>query len=373
MANRPKKRPDGRYQAKVPIGRDKNGKLKYVFVYALTQRELEVKKAEAKQQSGISSFRSAKVAEWLDNWLTIIKDKVKSNTWQTYADVCRLHLNTVIGQIPLQKLEPPNIRHLLTMKRNEGLSSRRIQYIYVVLNSALNQALKDREISWNPCSAITKPTVEQREVVVISEEQFSQILDQAKRSPLYALYELAWESGMRLGELLGLPWSNVDFKNSKVVVAQEVSKAPGNRAYITTKLKSDNAYRTIPVPESTMSILKDHRHTQLEHRLKFGITYRADLDLVFPKLDGSAKEVSDVSKHFKKIIRKLAFNDKLHFHDIRHSHATHLVEMGVHQKAIQIRLGHASFAFTMDRYTHNTEKMQEGIAAKLEQRKVVKK
>ncbi len=254
-----------------------------------------------------------------------------------------------------------------------GLSERRVQYIYVVLNLVMQQALNNHYIAFNPCSSVKKPKVRQKgnrqpredgsisTYKIISDNEYDHIMEGTTSQMFKALYALAWDSGMRDGELLGLTWRNIDFKKGAVRVSQQVSVTKAQGVHITPRLKSQYAYRTLDITPSTMDKLLKHRGYQERHKQPYGLSYQSHFDLVFPKLDGTPKSPADVSSRFKRTIRRLGIDDELSFHSFRHTHATHLAELGVHPKAIQLRLGHATPEFSMKVYVHKTERMEQGI------------
>ena len=132
-----KKRADGRYQAKIQTGYDVDGNPVYKFVYAKTEAELESEKEQARRLAGTGDFSNATVGEWLDEWLVIrhmdVDEKTLSErTYDTYDDVIRLHLKPKLGPLKMQNLQPAHIRSIIKAKLNEGLSGRRVQYIYTV-------------------------------------------------------------------------------------------------------------------------------------------------------------------------------------------------------------------------------------------------
>lgn len=376
MPKQPKRRADGRLQAKVKTGRYKpDGKPEYKIVYGRDKAELDAAKEEAKKQAGLGDYRDATVAEWLEVWLSIKEREVKAGditdrTYESYEEIVDLHLTPELGTIPLAKLQPANIRKLLNEKSDAGLSDRRVQYIYVTLNAALKQAVADRAILWNPCLAVKKPTVKPREYIVITQAQYDAITEEAKKSLLRPLFLLAWDTGMRLGELLGLTWRCIDFKKHTVRVEQAVKRSRKLGVHISPELKSKQAYRTVPVTASVIAELLEHKKRQNDHINAYGLKYQSQLDLVFPQEDGSPKDPGDISHYFKDLVRRLKLPERLHFHDIRHTYASTLAELDIHPKKMQLLLGHADAAFTMNVYTHKTEEMFKGVKAKLEKKRL---
>ena len=372
-----KKRADGRYQANVVMGYDAEGKTIIKRVYGNTEAELTAAKNNAKKLAGLGDFSTATVGEWLDEWLRIRQmdvdeETLSERTYDTYDDVIRLHLKPKLGPIRMQSLQPANIRSIIKTKLKNGLSGRRVQYIYTVLNMALTQAENDRAILWNPCKAVKKPIAAKRQYIVITQTQYDTLIEAVSNSSLQPLTALAWDTGMRLGELLGLTWSAIDFKKATITVAQTVRRTKTKGVHLSNTLKSDNANRVLPLTTSAAAALKAHKKRQAEHRLSIGLKYHSEFDLVFPLLDGSPQDPSTASSDWGKIKSKLGFPANLHFHDLRHTYASTLEEMDVSVKKIQLLLGHASATFTMDTYIHKTETMMDGVKEKLEKRNKTK-
>ena len=372
-----KKRADGRYQGKVKTGYNEDGTPDFKFVYGKTEAELESEKEKTKQIAGIGDFSNATVGEWLDEWLRIRKldvdaETLTDRTYETYEDVVNNHLKPRLAAIKLQKLQPTNIRSLLGSKMD--LSGSRQKYIYTVLNMALKTATNDRIILWNPCSAVKKPTESTRDYIVITEKQYNLLISEAKQRNLHTLMMIAWDTGIRLGELMGLTWHCVNLNKLTISIEQSVKRSRAKGVYLSSQLKSKYAYRVLPITKATALALVEHRKKQNEHRLTMGIDYQSQYDLVFPLIDGSPQAVANITGRFRDMLAEMKITG-LRWHDLRHTYASTLAEMDVHPKKMQILLGHATSAFTMDRYTHKTDSMLDGIREKLEHRgsqKVVK-
>lgn len=371
----PKKRADGRYQAKVKTGRyTDDGTPEYKIVYGRTKADLDAAKDAARRKSQLGDFRDSTTDEWLSEWLNIKQAEVdagdlEERTYEDYETIVRRHIKPIIGNLPLDKIQPMQIRNLLKTKRESGLSDRRVQAIYVTVNAALAQAVKDRAITWNPCASVTKPTVERRKYIIITQKQYNLIINEAKRSTMRPLFMLAWDTGLRLGELLGLPWRCIDFKKHTIKVDQKVTRTKTLGVHISTRLKSEYAGRTVPVTDEVLRELAAHHTRQAAHILEHGLTYQKQYDLVFPQADGRPKDTRDVSQLFKDMITRLKLPDGIHFHDLRHTYASTLAELDIHPKKMQFLLGHATAAFTMDTYVHKTDDMLKGVKEKLEKKR----
>lgn len=370
-----KKRTDKRYQAKVKIGDDSEGKPVYKYVYAKSETELETAKGNAKLLAGAGNFADATVGEWLDEWLQVRKrdvtaKRITDRTYETYEDVVTVHLKPKLGGIKLQKLQPSHIRSMMAEKMQ--LSGSRQKYIYTVLNMALTMAANDRTILWNPCSPVKKPAESTRDYIVITQKQHDQLIAEAKKRGLHTMLMVAWDTGMRLGELMGLTWQCVDTKRLTLSVEQSVKRSRAQGIYLSPDLKSKYAYRVLPITKETALALAEHRKQQNEHRLLYGLRYQSQYDLVFPLLDGSPQAVANITGKFRDMLSDMKITG-LRWHDLRHTYASTLAELDIHPKKMQILLGHSSAAFTMDRYTHKTDEMLDGVREKLENRNKPKK
>jgi len=359
----PKKRADGRYQKKVCTHHDDEGNPVYKFVYAKSKEELDDKVSELKRKISRVSYIDTDtypLGDWLDEWInTIVKDKLRQNTWESYETVIRLHLKPKLGSIPLGKLQPQAIRKVFTEKITEGYSGRSVQYMHTILSAALKQAVIDDILIKNPCMAVQKPRKTKKEINPLSQEQTNTFLATAKNTVFYTILFLAWGSGLRREELLGLRWKDVDTKKGTITVNQTVIVTKDGPTISEPKNKS--SYRTIPIQKEIITSLQSHKVVINEQQLQGGLGY-TKLDLVFPRPNGLPRDPRQLSKDFKAVAKKAGLPDKFTLHDLRHTHATQLLALGIHPKIVQYRLGHSTFQQTMDTYSHVLPQMQDGIA-----------
>jgi integrase len=170
-------------------------------------------------------------------------------------------------------------------------------------------------------------------------------------------------TGMRRGELLGLCWSDVDFEHGRVSVRQQLVWAGDKIGF--GKPKSKKGIRNISLDPATIEVLRSYPVWQLDKcRMPLGSAYKTDLDLVFARGDGTAHDVDVITHQFKSAVKRAKVKE-IRFHDLRHSHASHLLAKGVHPKVVQEQLGHSSITITMDRYSHVIPSMDEEAALKV--------
>jgi integrase len=172
---------------------------------------------------------------------------------------------------------------------------------------------------------------------------------------------LAVTTGMRRGEALALRWRDLNLEARSLSVAQTLEETEAGLAFKAPK--TEHSRRTITLPLLTAEVLKRHRVRQAEHRLRAGKAY-ADGDLVCCNELGEPLSPHHVSQVFAKLALRL--NLPIRFHDLRHSHISHLLAAGVHPKVASERAGHASVSITLDVYSHLIPGMQEDAANRID-------
>jgi len=164
---------------------------------------------------------------------------------------------------------------------------------------------------------------------------------------------------MRLGETLGLRWRDDDLEACVVRVTQALEWS--GRTFRFAQPKSSRSRRTISLPPFAIDAMRHWRKDQNERRLIVGEEW-ADHDLVVDKGLGRPQRTDSVSAAFRTMMKRAEIEPRPRFHDLRHAFATRLLEAGVHPKVVSEAMGHASVAFTMDRYQHVMPTMQAQAA-----------
>ncbi len=128
--------------------------------------------------------------------------------------------------------------------------------------------------------------------------------------------------------------------------------------------KTETSRRNIVLPQFVIEVLKRHRTTQLEARLKAGVTW-IDRDLVLPNAHGDFLLPTTLASQFARLLKDVGL-PHMRFHDLRHSTATLLLSMGVSMKVVQELLGHSNFSITANVYTHVLPSMQQEAMDKMD-------
>lgn len=193
-------------------------------------------------------------------------------------------------------------------------------------------------------------------------EQAKTLLEAAQGERLEALYAVAVTAGLRIGELLGLRWTDVDLERDSMRVARTLSRAKNGPRFTTPK---NGKGRSIVLTKQAVEALRSHRKRQNEERLRAGTLWE-DNDLVFASETGTPLTQDAVDRRSFKPLLKRAELEGVRFHDLRHTCATLLLSRGVHPKFVQELLGHASIAMTLDRYSHWVPSMGDQTARAME-------
>jgi len=349
------------------------GQTKKHFVYGKSRPEVVAKKAEWEDdfKKGVLPTKTKMtVSQWLDTWLeTYAKVRVRQNTYEDYKRIVEGHLKPKLGSFILKELRPEQVQKILNqklingnIKTGEALSPRRIEYIYVVLNSALEQAVKNRLIVRNVCNAVDKPKKSKHEFIPWTQEQTNDFLSSVKGNRLFPVYITEWGTGLRRSELLGLKWEDIDLKRGMLSVRRAMVRVKGS--YVFGDPKTKRSKRTIPLPERVTKELKAWKKRQTVEEVAFDGEYNP-LNLVFCNELGQPTNPDFISRSFKKDL-ETAKLPEIRFHDMRHGHATMLLELGENLKVVSDRLGHSSVAMTGDTYSHVQEKIQKEASNKLD-------
>jgi integrase len=303
------------------------------------------------------------LAEWLSNWLNgYVTTNCGIRTAQSYQSEVRRHLIPALGAIPLTQLQPQQLQnyyaHALSQGRVDGkggLSARTVQYHHRILFEALSHAVKTGLLDRNVAEVVDPPRPEHKSMATLAPEDVPRFLKVARDTPYYLLFYTALYTGMRLGELLGLRWCDVDLDMAFLSVVQALYKRSGVCNMV--KPKSSHSRRRIALSPSLVLLLREYKAEQQTKRILLG-KLPADSDLVFSHLHGKPLDPGVVSHTFATVLKKASL-PHIRFHDLRHSHATLLLKAGVHPKIVSERLGHANIGITLDTYSHVLPGLQE--------------
>jgi len=374
-------RGDGRWCAIITVGRNERGKRLRKSVYGPTKKAVQDKLMELHGQKRVGALREVKrmtVGDYLGHWLkTIEPPTVRLSTHTGYTVVVDKQLKPHLGGLQLSALSSVHIEGMLSALRDDGQSPRAVQMAYVVLRIALGRAVKAKLIPFNPCADVDRPAVPRKEVEPYSTDQIRELLTAAESDRLRALYVLAVTTGMRQGELFGLKWDDIDLERGTLVIRRSLVEINNKPHW--SEPKSATSRRRIELPAMAVEALQEHRvrmgaealarsAREAKRRGVDAVAFTgasAGSDVVFPNSDGGLLTKSNFRWHSWLPLLKRAGLPQKRFHDLRHSAASMLCELGVHPKLIQARLGHADIGTTMNVYGHLMPGQDRGAADRL--------
>lgn len=338
-------RKDGRWEGRYPKGRKIDGRIKYGYVYGKSYTEvkqklypLRIRYQSLQQIQGISA---GTFEEWASEWLDEVREEVKPSTLSSYYYKLTKYIFPLIKDIPLNELSFETGKKILEDLQKK-LARSTVQVVFRVLNKCLNRARKSGKLHANPFSELKIPKAKQRKVhalTLLEQKKVMKIAAKEKKGrgipALLALY-----SGMRIGEIAALRWTDIDFNTNIISVHQTYQRIPAIETTKRTQLiladsKTEASVRVIPIGKTLKKLLLKHRK-------------HSKGNFVF-STNGQPCEPRLLTYHFHRI-RKKAELIQIHFHQLRHTFATRCLEVNKDISSVSALLGHASTQMTLDTY-----------------------
>jgi len=366
-----KERSPGRWAIILDVRDPETGKRKRRWhSFAGTKRQAQAECArlitELKTGTAVDPTRMT-VAAFLERWIEHMQGQVSPRSHERYAELCRKNLASLLGSLTLTKLQPAHISAVyakaLTSGRldgNGGLSPRTVNHMHRVLRGALQQALRWQLLARNPSDAVKPPKVERRQMRVLDADGTIDLIEAARGTAMFVPIVLGVRCGMRRGEVVALRWRNVDLDRGQISV---VASAEQTERGVREKETKSGRGRTIVLSATEIEELRSHRLQQAQGLLALGVRLTDDHHVVAQE-DGQPLQPRSLSNAFIKFARKHGVRIRLH--DLRHSHATHMLAAGVHPKIAQEWLGHSSVGITLDLYSHVLPGMQEEAVSRVD-------
>ncbi|NFE74417.1 site-specific integrase [Clostridium botulinum] len=323
-----------------------------------------------RQNNGLLKPKEILLKDYLKIWLEdYVKPNNSENTYIKYKGTVNKYINPQLGLIKLCDLKVINIEQFLSKLKKTKLSSTTIQKHYLVLNGALNKAIKLQMLNDNPCKYVDTPKRSKYKASILTFEELHSIYTNLN-TKIYEDYimklgmDLTIETGLRRGEMCGLQWSDIDFDNKILNVNTALIRV--NNDYKISNLKTDSSYRKLPLSNEIIKILKSHKSKQNINKIKYGNNFiysnkfggdSTEYNLIFTWENGRYIIPSNFLQRLKRLCKYCKIEKNIRWHDLRHSNATILLKNKISMKVIQERLGHSLMQTTSDIYAHVTEEM----------------
>ena len=360
------KRKDGRYMGRYTV----DGKRKAVYgaTYAEARAKLNKVLSEIDRGEYIEPTKET-VGSWTNMWLvTYALPSVKQSTYISYEGYVRLHIVPALGDVRLTSLSMETCQNFFNMlQRKKKLSPKTIRNIYNMFHYALDQATINRKIIRNPLLGIKLPKNEKKELIVFDRDEQAKLQAAAMAAPEIQAFGVIFtlNTGLRLGELIGLRWDDVDFFKHSIRIRRTVGrlqkvdedgklvkKADGVK---TTELvirtpKSSKSQRTIPLFDELWNGLMEYQKKQKEMMDALGMDYDKN-GYIFGTATGKVYDPRVYEDLYKRCLRDAGLRS-IKFHALRHTFATRALEAGMDIEVLSKLLGHAQASTTLNLYGH---------------------
>jgi integrase len=351
MAGQVIPRGKGKWLVRVFAGRDGSGRRRWVSKMAHGgRRDAQAvlhNLLAAKSEHRLMLPADVNLAGYLERWLTDYGTTLRPTTLDSYREIVSVHLVPALGHVRLDRLAPGMVQGYLTRKltgernidgkwQEPPLSPSTVRRHLAVLQKALASAVQWNLLAANVCSRVSKPRPFRYEAKTWDSEQVRLFLAEARRSsPYHVLYLTALLTGLRAGELAGLRWLDVDFTLGTATIRQTFYRRGGRQLW--GEPKSKQSRRTIALPPALVEELRRVHDQQEEYRRLRGSDY-SDLGehgpLVFAQPDGKPLHMHNVAQRdFRRIIKKASL-PRVRLHDLRHCHATLLLQQGENLRVV---------------------------------------
>jgi len=368
-----RRRGERSWELKFDLGTDPlSGRRKTAYhSFKGTKREAEMELVRLKAGADRGEYidpSKLTLAGFLDRWEAWAATQVSAKTLERYRQLAAHHIRPHIGGAPIQKLKTVNFAQLYgrlqkAKPEGAGLAPRTVGHVHRLLHRVLGHAVKWEIIASNPVAAAEPPRVQRTEIEILSPDQIKVVLRTLRGRRLYGVALTGLATGMRRGEIVALRWGDVDLDAGKIRVERSLEQTNAGLAFKEPKTKAGR--RTVSIPSSVVTELRDHWREQQKQRLALGMGKARTEDLVFPRWDGGPWPPDRLSSTWAKTVSTLKL-PKVTFHALRHTHASQLIAAGLDVVTVSRRIGHSNPTVTLTVYAHLFGNTDERAATAVE-------
>jgi integrase len=340
------------------------GKRHLVGTFRL-KTDAETAEREAKDQISRGTFNPdppapkavPTVAEAVAVWLDTKRNSVEPNTLSGYQVAARLHLLPALGSILIPELTHDDVQRQVNAWRDAGTGARTIHRCVMILRATLQREVKARAVPYNVADGIEKPGVKKRrELTIWTPQQMRDFLEVAENDTLFPFWHLTLLEGMRRSEALGLRWRDLRWSEDETTCTATIQQtvipdsANGGKALVQSRTKTRAGGRTIVLSEQTVAALTLHRDRQRFRRSAL-VDVWPDHDLIVTTEIGGVVNPSTVKRKRVRLMERAGV-PAISTHDLRHIAATIMLQGGTPGAVVSQKIGHSSYATTVDIYGH---------------------
>lgn len=296
------------------------------------------------------------VSAWYDYWISIKEQTVRPNTVRNYRERYSRNIAPVIGNKLLKDVNTIHCQKIMSNMADEGYRTTTIYQTRIALYNMLDYAYQNDIIFKNPCTKLVKSDIgkpSEKKVALTIEEQKKFCQEIIGCSYEYQ-YLFILQTGLRTGEMVGLRWEDIDFDKKTMTIYRTVEYRHSTKEWRTGEPKSKSGYRTIPLTDEAIRILK----LQKKKNQSFSFISFEWKDTVFLCKKGTPVKNSTYDTMLFKVCKKAEIH-QFAMHVLRHTFATRCIEAGMMPKTLQTILGHSNIGITMNLYVDTKEEQKQ--------------
>lgn len=370
----------GLFRGQISLGYDANGKRVRPSFYGKTKKEVQEQMDKAKRDFQLGLYVDADkitVAEHIEDYMRVKKPDIEPATYRKYKYFFS-KIRPVLGGLRLRQLTYQRLNLFWEHLDEQGLGRNTIAGIATFLRSCLNDAVAKKLIPHNPAQLAAKRTPKYDEARFLNQEEIAAFLAAAEGERLEDLFIALLHTGLRPGEMLGLPWNHVNLKEKTLKVRQALHEQDGKLRIGDVKTKA--ARRTVSLSAAAVEAFQRQRKRQLKERLALGEKWQNTHNLVFTNtLGGFLRRTTIAKKPIERKDKPKIHAGALHriagkagiegitLHTFRHTHASLLIFQGIDIKTVSRRLGHENIRITLQTYGHLLPGQDERAAAAMDE------
>lgn len=354
------KRPDGRWWARITLGKDENGKQIRRAFYGESRAEVQAQLTETLNEINQGTYfepSGVLFEDWIKKWLEEYKKpSIKPSSYDNYVYLMQGYIIPELGQYPLKDLQTHMIQKLIAGMTSKERGYSTIEKTVRLIKGSLNQAIKNDMLKKNVALGVVMPQITERTRRSFSADEQARFIDAAQQDSEGGLFLLILSTGLRLGEATALTWSDIDFEKGQLfvnrtqVTYRDFDNPDDGNIVTTNAPKTKASKRKIPLFPHTVDLLKELRQKQEDEKARTGV--RFEQGWIFCDGLGEMYKRGAAWRIFRRIAKDAGVYQDTSPHCLRHTFATRGLESGISPKVMQELLGHAHMKTTSDQYTH---------------------
>jgi len=373
-------RSDGRWEVRVSVGIDfATGEPKRISRYAPTKEEAVkiLRELTFLYDTSPRNFTEITLGDWLDLCLSVyMKNSLKQSTYNSYLCYINNHFKPQLGNYKLNDITPRLLQQFYNFKyEKEGLAPKTIVNINLFLHKALSFAVNEGYIQSNPAASLNLPRGPKPLITVLTRDEQAKLISGSYAHRYGIFVRLTLFTGLRIGELLGLRWEDIDERGSMLHVRRSLNRLAKVKnssetdssatEIVIQSPKSQNSFRSIPLFSGVMLELLAWKKVQQDDAALMGDAYQ-DSGMIVTNQYGGYIEPRTFKDYYNQIL-ELSGLPHFTFHALRHTFATRALEQGMDAKTLSVLLGHYSVSFTLDTYAHVLDSQKKDAMSLMEE------